>query len=179
MRMTTPARVAGLLLSTALALSGCGAAGGAADDGGAGTDGSGAFTGGDGAAGNAEREEMALRFAECLREHGVDVDDPQPGQGLRLTFGPDTDRQVVDAAMEACRKYSPQGTGAGSNPEMAARAQAFAECMRENGVAAFEDPAPGAPGLTINPQVQQDPDFESARETCMRHLPGLTGGQSR
>ena len=31
-----------------------------------------------------ERDEMMLQYAQCLREHGVDVDDPQPGQGIQL-----------------------------------------------------------------------------------------------
>ncbi|GAA2842048.1 hypothetical protein FB468_2107 [Leucobacter komagatae] len=43
----------------------------------------------------AMREEM-LKTTQCLREHGADVEDPQPGVGLTLTD------EISPEALEAC-----------------------------------------------------------------------------
>ncbi|GAB7042101.1 MULTISPECIES: hypothetical protein [Catenuloplanes] len=43
-----------------------------------------------------EREEQQLKMVQCLREHGVDVPDPQPGQGLAF------DLSWPAEALEAC-----------------------------------------------------------------------------
>ncbi|MFC4563790.1 hypothetical protein ACFO4E_18170 [Nocardiopsis mangrovi] len=40
-----------------------------------------------------EQHERALALAECMRENGIDVPDPQPGQGLQLTQGDGSDEQ--------------------------------------------------------------------------------------
>ena len=33
-------------------------------------------------------QQAALDFARCMREHGVDVPDPQPGEGGMIKIGP-------------------------------------------------------------------------------------------
>ena len=52
-------------------------------------------------------DEMGMKFAQCLRDHGIDVDDPEPGKGVALDIKPGTSRSTVDKAMEACRAYDP------------------------------------------------------------------------
>ncbi|WP_433795342.1 hypothetical protein [Actinoplanes sp. CA-252034] len=80
-----------------------------------------------------------LKFAECLREQGLDVPDPEPGKGMTLKFGPGSDQQKVQAAMEACREWAPQGMagGAAPDPSRDATMRDYAQCMRDNGVDAF------------------------------------------
>lgn len=56
--------------------------------------------------------EKARAMAACLREHGVDVPDPDPsgGGGVRVHLGEggEPDREKLDAAMAACRHLGPQ-----------------------------------------------------------------------
>lgn len=124
-------------------------------------------TGDDGAPAPTDPDEQILEFTQCLRENGLDVEDPAPGEGLRLQFGPETDQATVEAAMEACRELAPGGGpggpgGPGVDPQAAIE---HAECMRENGVDAFPDPSSDGQ-IMIGPEVAEDPDFESASEAC-------------
>jgi hypothetical protein len=121
------------------------------------------------------REEMGVKFAQCMRENGVDMPDPQPGKGIELRLDGSVDRATVQKAKEACQQYNPQANGSGAaDPQMAERARKFAECMRANKVADFADPQPGQPGVRIDSKVQQDPDFPQASEKCQ---PVLAGGR--
>ncbi|MFE9246987.1 hypothetical protein [Nocardiopsis sp. NPDC006938] len=47
-----------------------------------------------------ERFEADLRIAECLREHGIDIEDPERGMGLAIPIDPDDDEHM--AAVSAC-----------------------------------------------------------------------------
>ena len=61
------------------------------------------FTSGDPAAG-AESEDQMLAYAECMREHGIDMDDPNfsaDGQMQELDI---EDIGALEEADEACRK---------------------------------------------------------------------------
>jgi hypothetical protein len=58
----------------------------------------------------AEQEEMferALRFAECMREHGIDFPDPRQAEGGGILFGPGENTDPEDPALreaeEECR----------------------------------------------------------------------------
>ncbi|MDQ3787698.1 MAG: hypothetical protein M3422_10705, partial [Actinomycetota bacterium] len=42
-----------------------------------------------------ERDEMGLKFAQCMRENGVPMDDPEPGKGIQLKIGPGTSQETV------------------------------------------------------------------------------------
>ncbi|WP_129842032.1 hypothetical protein [Streptomyces sp. RFCAC02] len=170
MRAGRRGALAVLPLIWALALTGC-------DSGGSGVEVASAENGGTGG-GSAETEdldpdEMAQRFAECLREHGVEVEDPQPGGGLDVDADAlGLDQGTVDAATEACREYDPAVSGpAGEEPPPEAQEYMlqFAECMRENGVDDFPDPQSG--GISLDGAVMSDPDYAAADEACQRLLP--------
>ncbi|TDC73107.1 hypothetical protein E1285_44850 [Actinomadura sp. 7K507] len=45
-------------------------------------------------------------FAQCMREHGVDIPDPGPDGKLKLPTG-DIDRKALDRAQEKCRLKLP------------------------------------------------------------------------
>ncbi|BEL07718.1 hypothetical protein Q0Z83_059090 [Actinoplanes sichuanensis] len=107
-----------------------------------------------------------LKFAECLREQGLDVPDPEPGKGMTLKFGPGSDQQKVQAAMEACREWAPAGMtgGAAPDPSRDATMRGYAQCMRDNGVEAFPDPEGGM--IRLNGDAGEDPDFKDAEKAC-------------
>ena len=175
MRRLTRGVLVALPLALALALSGCGS-----DDGGSDV----ASAGGDGnqpAAGSSpslSRDEMGVKFAQCMRENGIDLADPEPGKGVMLKVGPEVGKEAMDKAMEACREYNPMADGAaGANPQAEENGRKYASCMRENGVEAFPDPAPGQFGMRITPEIAEDPDFAKAQEQCQDILSGPAGGQ--
>jgi hypothetical protein len=123
-----------------------------------------------------EIEEAMLEFAECMRDHGVDMPDPQFEDGglVRIEAGPgrDIDEDEFEAANEACRKLLPNGGEPPSEEEMAEMEDAmleFAECMRDHGI---DMPDPQGGGMTIGPDDDidpNDPDFKAADEDC-RHI---------
>lgn len=165
--------LAALSLLLAVALTGCGG-----DDGGEVASGGGNTTpaGKASATSTLSADERNVKYAECLRKNGVDVDDPKPGQpGVRFTFGPGSDRKAMEKAQEACRKWSPQANQSpGEQQKRQENQQKFAECMRKNGVDDFPDPKPGEP-IKVNKKLADDPDFESAQKTCQDKLSGKGG----
>lgn len=57
----------------------------------------------------AAQRERTLKFARCMREHGIDVPDPQGDQdGVNLGF-PGADQSKLPKALDACAKL--QGGG--------------------------------------------------------------------
>lgn len=165
-----PLAAGALALGLALSLTACGSdddGDGVATAGGDSTDDAGA-----GDPGELDARDRMLAFTECLRDEGLDVEDPAEGEGLKLMFGPETDRAKVDAAMEACREFAPEG-GPGGGPMDSEAMLEFAQCMRDNGVEAFPDPDPDEGGMRIDLEVGEDPDFESAEEACQDILGDL------
>jgi hypothetical protein len=132
-----------------------------------------------------DREEQLRQFAGCMREHGVDVPDPEPGVGGFGGMGgggalSDPDFQT---AFEACRTKLPNGGEPPKlNPEQLDRYREFAGCMREHGVD-VPDPDPdgtlrlgdGGRFGNINPS---DPTFRSALTACRDKLTGLFPGRT-
>lgn len=126
--------------------------------GGSGTSGSGSASTGD----------TALKFAACVRAHGVpDYPDPSSTGGEQVRVTPN--KMTVDGhtlaetptavqrAMTDCRKYSPTATGPATSAaqltKLKAGALAMAKCMRANGVPNFPDPqvgtGPGGHGVSV------------------------------
>jgi len=167
-------------LALALAVSGCaGAADGdqVATADGAGPTASAGAGDGDGVDGLTD-EERQLRFARCMRENGVDMPDPEPGErGAMQGFGTDSDMEKVEAAIEQCREFLPGGGETGqSDPEHLERVREIAKCMRENGVTDFPDPdVDGRMNLDLS-MSPDDPTFQAAMEKCGQGMAPPAGG---
>ena len=75
-------------------------------------------------------EDAALAFAQCMREHGIDMPDPQVGSNGEMSFsigaGPGKlDRSQLQEAQEACQDLMPdRSRRAGRHPAGAARRDA-------------------------------------------------------
>jgi hypothetical protein len=131
-----------------------------------------------------ELREAGLKFAQCMREHGVDMEDPSPGGGILLKAGPDTNNNPakMDAAEEACQKYledvKPPELSEEDQREFRQRALAFARCMREQGID-MPDPTFGGEGQIQQrlPQGQnpESPRFQQAQEECSKYAPKMMG----
>jgi hypothetical protein len=148
---------------------------------------------GEDAAPAADQEKQArnaqLAFAQCMREHGIDMPDPQPGErGIRMREPKGTSPAKMREADEACRKHleglrGPELTDE-QQKEFQDAALAHARCMREHGID-FPDPTFGENGeATIriqrgkggNGPRPDDPKFKDAQEACESELPQLRGG---
>jgi hypothetical protein len=64
---------------------------------------------------NPEQVQQALKFARCMRQHGIDMPDPGPNGGMLVQGGsggnpgPRPDDPRFKAAQEACKQYLPKG----------------------------------------------------------------------
>ncbi|MFC5824387.1 hypothetical protein [Nonomuraea insulae] len=152
-------------LALTLVLTGCGA-----DDGGGSDVASVAGTGTPAAASakpSVDPQDKALKFAQCMRENGIDMPDPDGSGKFMMKFDKNTPQEKVEAAQEACKQYAPSGVRqGGGDPKMAENLRKVAQCMRDNGVEAYPDPEGGMMRLT--PEVGEDPDFKTAEEKCKK-----------
>jgi hypothetical protein len=129
----------------------------------------------------AEFREAALDFAECMREHGVDMEDPKPGSGgIQLIAPEGGDTAAMEKAQEACQKHletaRPPELSAEEQSEFRERALAHARCMREHGID-MPDPTFGEDGrveMRMPSGARDDPGFEEAAEECADGL-GMPG----
>jgi hypothetical protein len=132
------------------------------------------------ASGSHDDRQMALAFARCMRQHGIDMPDPKfNGNGVSQEFsarrgGKGPDDPKFKAAQQACQKYLPNGgQPTKPNPQEQQQLLAFARCMRQHGI---DVPDPGASGGievkgrpgTVNPN---DPKFKAAQQACQQYEP--------
>ena len=121
-------------------------------------------------------QEAALDYTQCMREHGVDMPDPDANGGLQLNVGPGDDPKKVEEAQEACQDIL-QDAGPRLSEEQQGVMQdallAFAKCMREHGVN-MPDPQFGEGGIVTQRQSAgesgglnpDDPKFQEAQKAC-------------
>ncbi|HXM55215.1 MAG TPA: hypothetical protein VOB72_07475 [Candidatus Dormibacteraeota bacterium] len=145
------------------------------------------------ASANNNAEQMRLAWAQCMRQHGVNVPDPASGSGgvginVQATPGAggiDAAEQQVQAAMDACKQYRPNGGAGGprNNQQLLDQAIKFSQCMRQHGVNMPDPQSAGGGGIRIaaspgafDPTSDQ---FEQAQEACKQYQPrGATTGQA-
>jgi hypothetical protein len=138
------------------------------------------------AAGPPSKQEAALAFARCMRQHGINMPDPQfSGNKItqELKGGPGSkgpDDPTFKAAQQACNKYLPNG-GQPIRPDPQEQQQmlAFARCMRQHGIN-MPDPNPNGGGIVIGPKTGVNPDdqkFKAAEQACQQYAP--KGGEKQ
>jgi hypothetical protein len=131
------------------------------------------------AAASGDPQAKALKFAQCMREHGIQMDDPEPGKGVMFKMDKNGSQEKMQQAQEACKEFQPTGMGPGGKPDpkQAEQMRKYSQCMRDNGVEAFPDPDGGM--LRMTGDAGEDPDFKAANEKCAKEfLPGAAQGGS-
>jgi hypothetical protein len=94
---------------------------------------------------SATDQDKAVKFAECIRGHGV-PHFPDPDAKGEFVFGIDVSPAVWQKAVDACKDLEPPGALSGKrSPKQQSAALRFAGCIRENGVKDFPDPVNGEP----------------------------------
>jgi hypothetical protein len=133
--------------------------------------------------------ENAVKFSECMRDKGVS-EFPDPDASGELTIDGVLNGSSLDsttpawkAAIGACKDLQPPGfTGDEDvSPEEQETRLEFAQCIRENGVEDFPDPAEGAPLVDTNriPSAATEggmSTLNAAMQTC-RDLAAEATGQ--
>ena len=142
-------------------------------------------------------QDAALEFARCMREHGVDMPDPEfaegaggQGGGVMIQIDGEFDQEEMQEAQEACEPIMEAAVGEFEEPDpeelerMREEMLAFAECMRGKGID-FPDPTfdesgrmtvgIGGPSEDGGPPPSMDIDkMEDAQEACREEL-GMEG----
>ena len=133
-------------------------------------------------------EDAMLEFARCMREHGVDMPDPDTsggGSGV-VTFSAsasaggagdaklDAETSKFQEAHEACKDLmgdvGPISMTPEQQQEMQDQALAFSRCMREHGIN-MPDPTFDGGGVMMKIDGDSgfdpsDPKFEDAQQAC-------------
>jgi hypothetical protein len=85
-----------------------------------------------------DEETQALAFAECMRDNGVDMPDPEPGEeGLSGAFHgveEEHDSETVDQALAACEDLLPRRAHGGGHDVDDETMLELAECLRDQGL---------------------------------------------
>ena len=159
LRTTVGVGVAALLIVLALA-----ACGGGGDSGGR-----------TGTTATEDPQEAGLDFARCMRDHGVDVPDPDANGGIQLNVGPGDDLGKVERAQKACQPLLTNAAPKLTDEQrrvMQDAALAFARCMRDHGID-MPDPTFGAGGIVTQKDSSgragsnpDDPKFKAAQKAC-------------
>ncbi|MEV8003361.1 hypothetical protein AB0P10_11880 [Streptomyces parvus] len=132
-------------------------------------DGGGTKDGGSASGGEKTKEDQALEHRKCLREQGLDIPEPKPGQdGMGLTIdGGSMSKEKMEKAFKAC-----EDKAVGGGPKELSQAEkdkmvAYARCMRQNG---FDMPDPKFDGGAMQAAPALKPKdmkkFEKAKKAC-------------
>jgi hypothetical protein len=117
-----------------------------------------------------DADAQALVFAGCVRDNGVDMPDPGPGQqGLVDAFqavADDYDRATLEQALGACQDLLPQYPQQ-EHPEGDDWMLALAECLRKQGLDVSDNPFEDAHSGAIDVN-----EFSAAMEVCRDELTG-------
>jgi hypothetical protein len=93
----------------------------------------------------ATKREKGVKFAECVRAHGV-PHFPDPDATGNFNFAIDVSAATFTAAVNACKALQPPGTlSAHRSPKQQSAALRFAACIRAHGGPDFPDPVNGQP----------------------------------
>lgn len=96
------------------------------------------------AAPTGSRQDQLVAFTRCMRDHGVQIPDPKPGdENVQLPAGTKGDSQT-QAALAACQGLLGSGGKDTTDSTAQDRAVKLAECLRGKGLN-VADPEPGKP----------------------------------
>jgi hypothetical protein len=135
-----------------------------------------------GGARKATGQDKAVKFAECIREHGV-PHFPDPDAKGEFNFGVDVSPAVWKKAVDACKDLQPPGTlSSKRTPKQQSASLEFAQCIRDNGVKDFPDPANGEPLVDTTRIPSTDAPggmtiLNAAMQKCGSILELAAGGQ--
>jgi hypothetical protein len=88
----------------------------------------------------------SVKFADCMRAHGV-PNFPDPGTSREI---PILGSPAAQAAQKSCQHLLGASLGSGlPSTQARARLLSIAECMRRHGISGFPDPRTGSPPSSL------------------------------
>jgi len=113
-------------------------------------------------------QDKSVQFAQCMRQHGVNIPDPQPGGGgIKVPKDALADKAKLNAAIKACGKYGGQAlkglTGQGGTQSQDNQLK-LARCLREHDIDVADTQA-GQP-LKLPPGSLNSARVKEALKTC-------------
>jgi hypothetical protein len=124
---------------------------------------------------NQNSDTQALKFAQCMQQHGVDVKVTSDGHGggsigIRAPGQPGgPSQQQVVAAQQACKQYQPNG-GQGSGPPSAQQLDQntkYVQCMNQHGVPARL--GDNGSGVIMDDPTIPDSKLQQAQQACQKY----------
>lgn len=119
-------------------------------------------------------QDAALKFAQCMRQNGVDMPDPGSDGRFQIRANPGNQAKV-QAAMKKCQHFMQAGGRLGNpdDPKIRDQMLKLAQCMRQHGVD-VPDPQPGQ-GIQFKVNKGSEAKFRVAQKACQQYEPG--GGE--
>jgi hypothetical protein len=116
-------------------------------------------------------QDRALKFAQCMRQNGVDMPDPGSDGRIQIRANPGNQAKV-QAAMKKCQHFMQGGGRLGNpdDPKVRDQMVKFAQCMRQHGVD-VPDPQPGQ-GLQFRVNKGSEAKLQAAQKACQQYAPG-------
>lgn len=126
-------------------------------------------------------EEAFQEWGQCMRDQGIELDDPvyEGGGTSSMALDRDMDFDAFEEAAAACDPiiegtWSEFEMSPEQEAEMMDRELAIAQCMRDNGI---DWPDPSGDPVAIELGDDVDPEtVEAAMEVCMKDAFGDTAG---
>ncbi|WP_204045638.1 hypothetical protein [Acrocarpospora phusangensis] len=114
-----------------------------------------------------------LKFAQCMRENGVDMPDPEPGGNQVMIRQKKGQEGVTEKALKACEKYRPVIDASKiDDSELQDAMLKFAQCMRDNGVDMPDPQVDGGRVRIGGPGMDpESPTTQKAMEACRDAMP--------
>lgn len=124
-----------------------------------------------------DNEQALTEFAQCMRDNGIDMDDPTVDANGNLTFGGQSqeenigefDQDALQAAFDACEEYL-AGVAMGFTDtdlsEFEDTLLEFTTCMRDQGFDMADPDLSGGPGGVIEMFGDLDPTDPGVREAA-------------
>ena len=137
-----------------------------------------------------DNEQALTDFAQCMRDNGIDLDDPTVDANGNLTFGgrsqeeniEEFDQDALQAAFDACDEYL-AGVAMGFTSEDLSQFEdtllEFTQCMRDRGFDMDDPDLSGGPGGVIDMFGEldpTDPDVVAAADECQEVFANLPLG---
>jgi hypothetical protein len=132
---------------------------------------------------DAKTRKAMLAFAQCMREHGIDMPDPKfSANGARQEIrGKGSTPEQQRAAQEACKKYQaqikPPELSAEEKAEFRKQALANAKCMREHGIDVpdpqFDEQGRVTMRIGENGKRPDEDKLRKAAKACESTMPGI------
>jgi hypothetical protein len=119
-------------------------------------------------------EDAQLKFAQCMRENGVEMSDPGSDGRIQIQ-AKGGQQEKTQAAMKKCQPLLKAGGKMPNmqDPKVRDKFVKYAQCMRQQGID-MPDPGPDG-GLRIQVKRGDEGRLEQAQKACESLRPG--GGQ--